>query len=184
MENQNCKLEKYQAQELATITSNQFLEGFNLPAVNRICRKVNDFPEIFRANLPTISAIKKQYGYDFIQAYIEGWIVNLREFINVGKKMTDMQCNETAMLIVDEYFNLTIADINLIFKNAKLGKYGAMYDRLDGQMILSWFEKHFYERCSAAANMSVREAESFSGAGRVESFDSVASRLNSKFKFK
>lgn len=111
--------------------------------------------------MPSIVSIKKKFGEDFIQAYIEGWIVNIREFINVGKKMTDEQTQETAMLIVEEYYNLNLADINVIFKNAKLGKYGKYYDRLDGQIILSWFEEHFSNRCKTAADESIREADRF-----------------------
>ena len=148
-----------------------------------MCRKLNDYPDIFKANLPSLASINKQYGYDFTQAYIEGWIVNLREFINVGKKMTDNQTQETAMLILDEYFNLTIADINMVFKNAKMGKYGAMYDRLDGQMILSWFEKHLNSRCAAAAELSMREADQYKGNSRGISFDQ-AQKLYENKKYK
>ena len=111
--------------------------------------------------MPSIATVKRKFGDDFIQAYIEGWVVNIREFINVGKKMTDEQTRETAILIVDEYYNMNLADINLIFKNAKLGKYGKYYDRLDGQIILSWFEQHFSERCKLAAEESIREAENY-----------------------
>ena len=111
--------------------------------------------------MPSLVSIKKVFGDDFIQAYIEVWIVNIREFINVGKKMTDEQTTETAMLIVDEYYNLNLADINFIFKNAKLGRYGKYYDRLDGQIILSWFEEHFSNRCKSAADKSIMEAEQF-----------------------
>lgn len=81
-------------------------------------------------------------------------------FINVGKAMTDEQTFETAMLVVQEFPNLNIADINLIFKNAKMGRYGKQYDRLDGQLILQWFELYFDERCEEAAENSIREAES------------------------
>lgn len=111
--------------------------------------------------MPSIVSLKMNFGTDFIQAYIEGWVVNIREFINVGKKMTDEQTQETAMLIVDEYYNLNLADINFIFKNAKLGKYGKYYDRLDGQIILSWFEEHFNNRCMVAADESILEADKF-----------------------
>ncbi|MDD4971921.1 MAG: hypothetical protein PHT07_21045 [Paludibacter sp.] len=176
-------MEIFQTQGLATLTNSQFLTVFTIQEVNKLCRKIDDYPAILEAKLPTLASVKKRYGFDFIQAYIEGWIVNLREFINVGKKMTDLQCQETAMLIIEEYPSLTIADINLIFKKAKLGKYGSMYDRLDGQMILSWFEKHFDERCAAAANLSMREADRFKKYLRTESFEQITN-LYEKKKFK
>ena len=154
-----------------------------LPEVNKLCRSVNDYPAVLKSALPTIGAMNRNLGIDFSQAYIEGWITNLREFINVGKKMTDTQCIETAMLIVENYPSLNIADINLIFKRAKLGKFGQMYDRLDGQLVLSWFDSYFNERCEAAANISMREADQFKGYSRIESFESITKLVeNKKFK--
>lgn len=113
------------------------------------------------SNAPTIADIKNSFGYDYIQAYIEMWIVNLRMFFNVGKAMTDEQTYMTAELIVDTFYNLNIADVNLIFKNAKLGKYGKIYDRLDGNIILEMFQRYFDERCEVAAERSIREAHSY-----------------------
>jgi len=64
-------------------------------------------------------------------------------------------------MIITEYYNLTIADINIIFKRAKLGQWGQIYDRLDGQIILSWFDKYFQERCKVAADKSILEADKY-----------------------
>lgn len=144
---------------------------------------MNDYTAVLESNLPTIGSINRQYGIDFTQAYTEGWIVNLREFINVGKKMTDQQTQETAMLIIENYPALKISDINLIFKRAKLGKFGSMYDRLDGQLILSWFDTYFNERCEAAANISIRESDKYKGDLRTESFEEI-NKLSNKFNFK
>lgn len=141
---------------------------------------MNDFPAILNSGLPTLGSIIKRFGFVFTQAYIEGWIVNLRDFVNVGKKMTDLQTMETAMLILDEYKSITIADINFIFNSAKKGKYGQFYDRLDGQMILSWFDKHFSERCEAAANASIREAESYKKESRSSSFEQITGLSQNK----
>lgn len=77
--------------------------------------------------------------------------------------MTDEQTSETALLIAETYPSLNIADINLIFRNAKLGRYGKIYDRLDGQIILEWFDRYFDERCNAAAEQSIQEAEKYKG---------------------
>lgn len=118
---------------------------------------------------PTIAAIGNAYGDSFIRAYIMGWIVNLREFINVSNAMTDEQTRMTAAMIVTEYQNLNIADINLIFRNAKLGRYGQFYGRLDGQMILGWFDKYFEERCIAASELSISRANQARGSDRYES---------------
>jgi hypothetical protein len=129
--------------------------------VQKQLRKIDSIALAIQSNTPSLALVSKKFGYDFTQAYIEGWIVNLRDFLNVGKKMTDQQTQETAMIILDEFYNITIADINLIFKKAKLGHWGQIYDRLDGQVILSWFDKYFNQRCMAAADMSVMEADKY-----------------------
>lgn len=111
--------------------------------------------------MPALAEIEKTYGYEFLQAYLEGWIVNLREFVNVGKRMTDMQTFETAMIVLQDYKYLTIADINLLFKRAKSGYYGKLYDRLDGQIILDWFRTYDQERAAAAVEDSINEASKY-----------------------
>jgi hypothetical protein len=63
----------------------------------------------------------------------------------------------TAELIVEEFRNLTVSDVILIFRRAMLGQWGEFYGRLDGQMILGWFGKYFDERCEAAALLSEQE---------------------------
>lgn len=133
---------------------------YAIPNVQKSLKKINDIPAALEARTPSIATINKKFGEDFIQAYIEGWIVNLCDFVNIGKRMSDSQVHETAIMIVDEYYNLTIADINLIFKKAKLGHFGQFYDRLDGQVILLWFGRYFSERCRSSADKSIREADS------------------------
>lgn len=74
--------------------------------------------------------------------------------------MTDAQTLITAELIIQEYPNITLADITVIFRMAKLGKWGEFYGRLDGQMILSWVDKYFEDRCNWFAEKSISEANS------------------------
>ena len=137
------------------------MDDYAVPAVQVRCRMVNSYPAVFSCDMPSLIEIEKAYGYEFLQAYLEGWIVNLREFVNVGKRMTDMQTFETAMIILQDYKYLTIADINLLFKRAKSGYYGKLYDRLDGQIILDWFRSYDKERAGAAVEESINEASKY-----------------------
>ena len=43
-------------------------------------RAVNSYPAVFSANTPALIEAEQAYGYDLAQAYLEGWLVNLREF--------------------------------------------------------------------------------------------------------
>ena len=153
--------QKTGSQGLVKITKTQFLKDFSIPAVQKKCRRVATLQQAISMDMPSLAIINKQFGDDFIQAYIEGWIVNLREFLNIGRKMTDAQTQDTAILIIDQFYNITIADVDLIFKKVKLGHFGQIYDRLDGQVILSWFNDYYGKRCDAFAEKSIQEAEKF-----------------------
>jgi hypothetical protein len=110
---------------------------------------VSKIEQIFKYNTPSISEVRKDFGRDFIIAYLKTWIINLNDFINVKMKMNKVQTEETARLIVKEFYCLTITDIYFVFESAKRGLYGKFYDRIDGTMILEWFRNHFKDRCNA-----------------------------------
>lgn len=145
--------------------------------VQKICRGINTPAQVFDSNMPTLGALKRSFGDTFTQAYIETWIVNVCEFVNIGKNMTPVQICETAMIILDTYPYYTIADINLVFKRAKIGEYGQIYDRLDGQIILSWFAKYNKQRCLDAEEISINEANIFKERDDRE-YDREIKRLN------
>lgn len=112
---------------------------------------------------PSIGEVIASGGTGQMTAFVEANIVRLAMFCNLGNSITPSQTQATAQMIISEFGNLTIADVNLIFKRAKMGEYGEFYGRLDGQMILSWCGKYLDERCSIAADQSVADAGKFKG---------------------
>jgi hypothetical protein len=103
--------------------------------------------------------LKKQYGERQIEAYIKLWLIELNEIINTTRPLNEAQIDETAYLILSEYSNVSIADINLIFKTAKMGGYGEFYGTLSIDKILKWFGDYFNERCNTAGDISRTEAD-------------------------
>ena len=53
---------------------------------------------------------------------------------------------QTADLILDEYYNLNIYVIKLCFNMSKSGKFGKVYDRIDGQVIMGWLSEYEAQR--------------------------------------
>ena len=131
-----------------------------MPSIQKMCRSITTPTQVFDSTLPTVGDIKRRYGEDFAQAYIETWIVNICEFVNIGKNMSPSQIYETASMIMDIYPYYKISDINLVFRKAKVGEYGQVYDRLDGQVILSWFARYHKDRCAEAETLSIVEGSS------------------------
>ncbi len=65
-------------------------------------------------------------------------IIDLQKFFDTKRSMDEEQILEIAEMIVGEYRNLYVLDLAFCFKQGKLGKYGKVYDRLDGGIILDW----------------------------------------------
>lgn len=129
--------------DLSAVKSIETAVSISTPAIGEIARQIKD-------NRP-------------IRAYVAGHIVALRDFVNLRGAMTDDQTILTAELVLSEFPNVTLADVALIFRRAKLGQYGEFYGRLDGQMILSWFGKYFEERCGYCSEKSISKANSEKG---------------------
>src|SRR3989304_5154769 len=92
--------------------------------------------------LITLASLMKQFDREFIINYLKLWIIDLNEFLNLTNRMTPDQIKDTAELIYQDNYNLNIADINLVFTNAKKGVYGQLYGSIDGSKLLRWFSEY------------------------------------------
>lgn len=81
-------------------------------------------------------------------------ILELSDYLNLTRGMSGSQIDTTAEMIMDEFPLIKIADMVFIFKQAKMGKFGAIYEGLDGAKILSWFRQVWCERLDVAEYMS------------------------------
>ncbi|MDF3076156.1 MAG: hypothetical protein K0S09_45 [Sphingobacteriaceae bacterium] len=85
-------------------------------------------------------------GETVAKALLVKVITDLISFFNIGKMMNGAQVASTVELMIEAYGQYKIDDFVLCFKRAKLGYYGQVYDRIDGNVIFDWFEKYIEER--------------------------------------
>lgn len=74
--------------------------------------------------------------------------------------MSATQVAMTVDLIIEEYPYMKTDDFKLCFRNAMKMKYGENYNRIDGQIIMSWLREYNKERCSIADSQSWNEHKS------------------------
>ena len=84
---------------------------------------------------------------------------NELKFWNVGKDLFETEAGqnqalETMRLIVERYRNFRIDDFKMVFKMAKLGDFGPVYNRMDGPTILDWFKKYNEKREETRSQMA------------------------------
>ena len=114
--------------------------------------------ETFNGSSPSLATLKK-YQSEMVAALILCKIIKqTASFFNVGGAINDQQIQETAVLIMDTYHFLNITDFVLCFKMAKQGKFGKLFDRLDGAIVLGWLEEYNELRLIEAQNNSQKKA--------------------------
>lgn len=114
-----------------------------------------------------------------VKATVLHMLTDLVSFFNVGKTMSQVQLAQTAEIIIDTYGYLKIDDFKFCFSSAKKGLYGVTYDRLDGNVIITWIEQYLADRMSVADNLSYSEHSSMK-ANERNSQSILEIQLNSK----
>lgn len=134
--------------------------------------------------IPAIAVIGKVYGRDKAELLIKAFIFDLEDFLDFDKKMNAVQLNFITTEIMTRYASLTLADIHLVFRNAKGGKYGEFFGRIAPDRILKWFADYWAERCDAFATISYGSAVSTDKGSNITSKVAAEklAKLEEKFK--
>jgi len=143
--------------------------------------KVNTVAKIFQNSTPALKVFAKSIGPEKVVAMLELHIIALDQYLDFNKSMTHASVHQTAEMIYNTYFQLTITDIIFVFNQARLGKYGEIIG-LNGTKILCWFDQHFDERCITAASESEKEHhnatyDTFDRSGRDQKLSDVKSQI-------
>lgn len=118
--------------------------------------KVLNEKDVFLSKNTSLALMSKNVGEINVKALLAYVIADLVKFFNVGKMMTTNQIAATVELILEDvnFSRLKIDDFKLCFNRAKKGEYGAVYDRIDGQVIFNWLNIYFNQRIEIADNQS------------------------------
>lgn len=114
--------------------------------------------ECLDSDSPSLAAIRKESGSDAARGAILWMLSEVTEFFSVPEKMSQRQIGLTVDLILEDYYFLKPEDIRLCFRNAMKGYYGRVYNRIDGQIILSWLKQYSDERLETAEQHSQAES--------------------------
>lgn len=135
-------------------TSEQLSEIYSPEKCMRKLSAIKTPIKALNSNTPTLSVLVRNMGVKSIEAYIKLWLLDLDASLLLKHRLKPVQIDQIAFRVVSEYRNLNLADINLIFTNAKFGEFGEFYDRVTIPMVMKWFKNYFNQRCQVAANQS------------------------------
>ena len=109
--------------------------------------------------MPALSTLRRERGEATARAVLVLIVNDMLDFFNAD--MNDRQVATTVDLILEEYPYMQADDITLCFRRAMKGKYGKLYNRIDGQIIMGWLREYNRERCTAASEQSYNEHKAY-----------------------
>lgn len=117
--------------------------------------------QVIQSNSPSFALIRKSgdNGETICRAMMVDLLVNFLEYLNIGKNMNEAQVADTVTLLLQEYHLLRPDDFILFFSRAKTGRYGNLYDRIDGMVIFEWMNKYMDERATEIETLRRNEAK-------------------------
>jgi len=111
------------------------------------------------SNSLSVANMSQNIGEKATIDYLSMWILKYNKFVNndITKQMSIEQIEETALLILDDYFYLKLSDIYLIFKEMKLMKHGKIYGNLSGLYILQAFADYTSRRITIIERLKIEQ---------------------------
>lgn len=95
--------------------------------------------------------------------------------------MSIEQIEDTAIILIAQFYYLKIDDFLICFNNAKLGLYGKSYDRLDGMVICEWLNAYDSDRTAKIEEYKSNERKSFDKKPKNEDLQPIPEWVKAKF---
>ena len=108
-------------------------------------------------------------------------ILDLTKWFNVKNNISETQLYSLASMIMNEYKHLNLLDLGICFKFAKLGKYGKVYDRLDGGLILEWLNRYDADKTEIIVNRRLQQNNEYKGDNTTRSSETTLKKALKKW---
>lgn len=165
------------------ITLPPSLQMYSPAVISKTFVNVRTIEDALQVNAPCLRALARQDGVNIrmVETLLKMHLVSLDAFLKQKNGLTVEEIELIAEEVMSNYgCALNFADIHVIFRNAKIGKYGELYNSLSCAKILKWFEEYFSDRCNRAYELN-READKLRYGNVVKSGNDALKALGYAF---
>lgn len=137
----------------------------------------------------SLAYIKKHEGIESVKRLLTNAIDQLQTYFSLERIMTPYQVEMTTELIEETFYYFSPDDFRKCFRGAMSGKYGKIYNRLDGAVIMEWLRAYDIERTEIIVReqmernkqeaKEIMSTESFNGAMK-KLIDELATKTKRK----
>jgi len=122
----------------------------------KVYRSLNLVEECLKSKSPTLARTKREKGLEFTEAFLQAWLINLNEILNLNKPMTETQIILCTQEVLNNYSAMNVSDLTLLFKRIMRGEFGEFYESLSIPKVLTFFRDYYEERLKTAAGISLQ----------------------------
>lgn len=90
---------------------------------------------------------------------------------NITRNIEPGQIIELVDVILHDYYYLKLSEVFYVLKQAKLGKFGKTYERIDEPTILSWFNTYVEEREGIAIEQTLMKHDQYTHTEKGRQYD-------------
>jgi hypothetical protein len=94
----------------------------------------------------SLAYIKKHEGVESVKRLLTNAIDQLQTYFSLERIMTPYQIEMSVEIIEENFYYFSPDDFRKCFRGAMSGKYGKIYNRLDGAVIMEWLRAYDIER--------------------------------------
>lgn len=137
-------------------TAEQLMTAYN-PSMQAICAKQKE--RCVTGNSPTLVDFKHMFGENKAELWLAIQIKDFSEYTGVKKKLTTFQIEDTAMVILSDFFYLKMSEVLLFFAFMKGGRYERFYGAVDPLVITSSLRMFLRDRAKIIEQHETEEQE-------------------------
>ncbi len=102
---------------------------------------------------PTIATARKYQGEEVAKYAVVEIVSQAAALLSISRNLQTHQVEFLADEILRDWYWLTLAEIRFFMLEGVRGKYGAIYDRLDVNVVLDWLAQYSEQRTAIAEKM-------------------------------
>lgn len=126
----------------------------------------------------SLAYIKKHEGIAPVQKILKTAIDQLQTYFSLDRVMTPYQIEMTVEIIDENFYYFSPDDFRKCFRGAMSGKYGKIYNRLDGAVIMEWLRAYDIERTEIIVQEQMqKQKDEAKEIMSTESFNSAMQKI-------
>ena len=146
----------------STASKNQAIKAYDQSVLKYDFKAIRTMDDAIANDCPSLVKIEQKlvkagYGEKALEQILQYMIAKTVKAFNISRNMEPEQIIDLSTQIRNDFYFLKLSEIFFVFKEARSGKMGKIYERLDEPTIMQWFNDYTEQRINKFEEKSLIE---------------------------